>query len=111
MQSMHDYLTHPLAKFHVFYKIFVDRLKRVTVNLVQVQRPGQNASQEGKLVPIKLCHPTQVLGNYTPKKTYLWSGVVFFEQFKNPESTVWCVLALEQEPRSLVLPGDQTMAI
>ena len=43
--------------------------------------PGQNATQEVKLVPIKLCHPTQELGNYTPKKpiSLVLSGV--FEQF------------------------------
>ena len=47
--------------------------------------PGQNASKVGKLVPIKLCHLTQELGNYTPKKTSLvWSDV--FEKFKNLES-------------------------
>ena len=43
---------------------------------------GQNASQEGKLVPIKLCHPTQEMGNYTPKKPYLWSGVMFLRKSK-----------------------------
>ena len=29
--------------------------------------PGQNASQEGELCPIKLCDAPQALGNYTPK--------------------------------------------
>ena len=58
--------------------------------------PGQNASQEGKLVPIKLCHPTQEMGHYTPKKSIslVWSDV--FEKFKNPESIDWCALALDQ---------------
>jgi len=45
--------------------------------------PGQNASQEGKLVPINLRDSPQALGNYTPKKPYLWSGVVFFSNSKN----------------------------
>ena len=34
-----------------------------------------------KLVPIKLCHPTQELGNYT-QKPYLLSGVVFLSNSK-----------------------------
>ena len=73
--------------------------------------PGQNASQEGDLCPIKLCDVPQDLGNNTQKKniSLVWSGV--FEQFKNPESTVWCALALEQGSRSLALLGGQTMAI
>ena len=46
------------------------------------KNPNQNASKEGKLVPIKLVHPNQEMGNYTPKKPYLWSGVVFLSNSK-----------------------------
>ena len=44
--------------------------------------PGQNASQEGELCPIKLCDAPQALGNYTPKKPYLWPGVMFLSNSK-----------------------------
>ena len=67
--------------------------------------PGRQASSN------QTVSPNPGVGQLYSKKTIslVWSGV--FEQFKNPESTVWCVLALEQGPRSLALPGGQTMAI
>ena len=44
--------------------------------------PGQFSTQEGKLCPIKLCDAPQASGNYTPKKPYLWSEVMFLRNSK-----------------------------
>ena len=44
--------------------------------------PGQNAPQEGELCTIKLCDVPQALGNYTPKKTYIWPEGMFLRNFK-----------------------------
>lgn len=40
------------------------------------------STQEGELCPIKLCDAPQALGNYTPKKPYLWPGVMFLSNSK-----------------------------
>ena len=40
------------------------------------------STQEGELCPIKLCDAPQALGNYTPKKPYLWPGVMFLRNSK-----------------------------
>ena len=67
--------------------------------------PGRQASSHQTVSP----NPGD--GKLYSKKTIslVWSDV--FEKFKNPESIVWCALALEQGSRSLALPGGQTMAI
>ena len=79
--------------------------------------PAMGKESRSKCIPGRWAMSNQTVwratgfGQLYSKKTIslAWSDV--FEQFKNPESTVWCALALEQGFRSLALPGGQTMAI